>query len=275
MATLAGIGGGMLGRRQLGRAVASLVDNRHDRAGSPEIEEFGAVRQRLVEANRRSEHFTQSQNKAIEQERCRVAREVHDQMGQVFTAIKLIVQSVPQEAWPAGQRAAIDQALETGIASARRITAELRPPLLDDLGLAAALEHFVRHAVGPAQLDCKVTIREQHEQQRLSWPQAVALFRITQEAITNVLRHAGATRLRIDGRAEAGHYWLHVKDDGCGFDAAQVREDAQGLVSMQEHARLMLGRCMIARQAADGTIVSVTLPLDQPAHGDEHEDSAC
>lgn len=267
-ATLAGIGGGLLGRRQLGRAVASLAENAGDRARLPEIEEFTAVRRRIAEANRRSETFAQSQNEAIERERRRIAREVHDQMGQVFTAIKLIIQSIPREAYPAEQRAAIDQALETGIASARRITAELRPPLLDDLGLAAALEHFVGQAAGPAGIAGKVAIRDP---ERLSAAQALALFRIAQEAVTNTLRHAGATRLSVEGRADAGQYHLRIKDDGRGFDPARVRADAHGLISMRERARLMRGRCKVASRTEGGTIVAVVVPIEQAANENTHE----
>jgi signal transduction histidine kinase len=194
-AALIGVGGGLWGTRRLGRAVAGLA--RPDQAPDegPAITEISAVRRLIDEARQRIASFAATQDRAIEQERRRVAREVHDQLGQVFTAIKLIVQSVPHKAFPPDQEAALHQALEMGITSARRITAELRPPLLDDLGLAAALDHFAREIARTGELTCAVDILDQD---RLCGPQALALFRIVQEATNNVLKHAGATRIAIE-----------------------------------------------------------------------------
>lgn len=209
-------------------------------------------------ARERISNFAIEQDRAIEQERRRLAREVHDQIGQVFTAVKLILMSVRQDAFPAGQAAALDQAIESGITTARRITADLRPPLLDDLGLAAALEHYANSVVRPAQLACKVTI---HDQAALTNAQALGLFRIVQEAMTNILRHADARQVTIAGEASSGSYRLRIADDGAGFDPAQVRLGAQGLAGMRERARLMQGRCTISAGPEGGTVVEIELPL--------------
>lgn len=270
-AALIGVGGGLWGTRRLGRAVAGLA--RPDQAPDegPAITEISAVRRLIDEARQRIASFAATQDRAIEQERRRVAREVHDQLGQVFTAIKLIVQSVPHKAFPPDQEAALHQALEMGITSARRITAELRPPLLDDLGLAAALDHFAREIARTGELTCAVDILDQD---RLCGPQALALFRIVQEATNNVLKHAGATRIAIEGHGDGEHYHLRIEDDGCGFDAARVRPDAMGLINMRERARLMNGHCELAPGAAGGTVVRVSLPLDKTNSGADHETPA-
>lgn len=265
---LVSIGGGLWGTRRLGRAVASLADPEYAPTDGPEITEIAAVRQRIDAASQRIASFATAQDQAIEKERRRVAREVHDQMGQVFTAIRLIVQSMPHEVFPAGQEAALQQALEMGIASARRITAELRPPLLDDLGLAAALDHFGKELARSSALVCTVTIRDE---ERLCGPQALTLFRIVQEAATNILRHAGATRVDITGQGHGDEYHLRIEDDGRGFDQADVRRDAMGLINMRERARLMHGQCEISARPAGGTVVVVSLPLDKTLSGNDHE----
>lgn len=268
---LIGVGGGLWGTRRLGRAVASLAQPDYVPADGPAIAEISSVRRLIDEARQRIASFASGQDRAIEQERRRIAREVHDQLGQVFTAIRLIVQSVPRNAFPAEQEAALQQALEMGIASARRITAELRPPLLDDLGLAAALDYFAREVERTSKLACTVNILDQ---ERLGGPQALGLFRIVQEAVTNILKHAGATHIDIAGQADGDQYHLRIEDDGCGFEAALVRPDAMGLINMDERAHLMKGHCELEPRPAGGTAVVVSLPLDQTISGAEHETPA-
>lgn len=270
-AALIGIGGGLWGTRRISRAVASLADPNHVPDNGPEIAEIAVVRQRIDAASQRIASFAAAQDRAIEQERRRVAREVHDQMGQVFTAIRMIVQSIPRQAFPAGQESVLQQALEMGITSARKITAELRPPLLDDLGLAAALDYMSKELVGSTELACVVDLPD-HE--RLCGSQALTLFRITQEACTNILRHAGARCIEITGHASDGRYILTIEDDGCGFDPGAIRQGAMGLVNMRERARLINGECEIAARATGGTVVTVSLPLDKTISGTHDETSA-
>lgn len=212
----------------------------------------------LAASERRIASFAIEQDRAIEQERRRVAREVHDQIGQVFTAIKLIVMSVRRDAFPDEQATALSQAIETGIQTTRRITADLRPPLLDDLGLAAALQHLAKTVAQPAQIEYEVSI---HDHERLSDAQALGLFRIVQEALTNVVRHAAARHLSIVGYDGEGHYHLTIADDGKGFDTAQVRQGAFGLENMRERALLMQGQCRIEPGVEGGTVVDIDLPL--------------
>ncbi len=266
-AVLIGIGGGLWGTRRLSRAIASLAEPET----SPDhlaIAEIDAVRQRIDADSQRIATFATAQDQAIEQERRRVAREVHDQMGQVFTAIRLIVQSIPREAFPADQAAAMQQALDMGIASARKITAELRPPLLDDLGLAAALDHFGKEIARTGKLTCSV---DMHDAERLSGSQALGLFRIVQEAVTNILRHASASHITITGRDGDQRYQLCVEDDGRGFDPATVRQGAMGLNNMRERARLMRGGCDIVGRPEGGTRIVVFLPLDEKDDNGRHE----
>lgn len=212
----------------------------------------------LALAHGRLADFARGEERAVEAERRRLAREVHDQIGQVFTAIRLIVGSLPREAFPPGQAAALAEALDLGIASARRVTAELRPPLLDDLGLAAALHHHAAAIAAQSGLACRATLTEETA---LAPEQALGLFRIAQEAVTNALRHASAKKIEITGRRQGDEYLLDIKDDGRGLGDNRPRPGALGVTGMQERAALLGGRCEVASDASGGTRVVVVLPL--------------
>lgn len=216
------------------------------------------VAERTAELRDARDHlrdFAGRQEEAIEQERRRVAREVHDQIGQVFTAIKLIANSLPRASFPAGQADALAQALDMGITTSRRITSALRPPLLDALGLAAALQHLATTL--PAGAAPRIEIAVQDEG-LLDESQRLGLFRISQEALTNVLRHAEATTVRIDGAFQSSRYRFRIADDGHGYTPQSLRLGAMGLTGMSERARLIDGEFTIDT-AATGTTVRVEL----------------
>ena len=220
-----------------------------------------------VAMNDITEHrnFEKRQLGAIEHERKRISREVHDQLGQVFTALKLIIQSLPRGALPKEQDSAVMQALETGIAATRRITAELRPRILDDLGLTAALQDLCEQMLGVVDLDFTIDV---DAQESLAPSQSLSLFRITQEALTNVVKHAKARHVGIGGGRGKYEYEFRIQDDGLGFMPHSARADAMGLISMQERARIMGGRCNIESTLTQGTLIEISLPLEA-AHDDE------
>lgn len=220
----------------------------------------------LRAANDRLASFAVEQDRAIEAERKRLAREVHDQIGQVFTAIQLIIHSLPREAFPSGQEAALRQALEMGIATTRKITAELRPPLIDHMGLAAALDHLVNETLPTKNLSFDVDI---DAQAALDARQALTLFRIAQEAVTNILRHASATHVVISGRRNGNRYVLRIEDNGRGFAPNDVRKGAMGLVNLRERAILAGGSCEILARPEGGTVVTVLMKVHDNG-SDEH-----
>lgn len=221
------------------------------------------VAERTTELNMARERlsaFAEIQAREIEAERGRLAREVHDQIGQVFTAVKLILDSGPSDTYPADQRKALDTAINAGIATTRRIATELHPPLLDDLGLQAAFEFFLEKLLaghGPA---WRVDVRDP---KILDIASRLVLFRIAQEAVTNVLRHAPrATRLDIHGWSTGDLYRLEIEDNGGGFDIATVRPGAMGLLGMRERIALAGGRIEISTgEGRSGTLIAVEIPL--------------
>lgn len=192
-----------------------------------------------------------SLDESIEAERRRLAREVHDQLGQTLTALKL---HLHRQSAANPELRQHDALLDEAIATARRIAADLRPPLLDDLGLAAALGQLARHS------GLAVIVRVEDDGM-LTPRQAEQLFRIAQEAVTNVQRHAQATHLWIEGGGAGGHYLLAVEDDGVGFDPGAARRGAFGLVGMRERAHLAGGDCRWVAPRRCGTRVEVRLPL--------------
>lgn len=192
-----------------------------------------------------------SLDESVETERRRLARDVHDQLGQTLAVLKLHVQHrLPQDP---GLREC-DRLLDEAIATARRIAADLRPPLLDDLGLAAALQQLSQR------LGLNVTVRVQDDH-LLTARQSEQLFRIVQEALTNVSRHAQAEHVYIEGGAAGTHYLLAVEDDGVGVDAAPPRPGALGMLGMRERAQLAGGECRWVRPRHGGTRVEIRLPL--------------
>lgn len=215
--------------------------------------ELRAAQQRLTE-------FARQQEDNIEHERLRIAREVHDQIGAIFSGVAMLLGGLPPSALSSEQRRTLDAALQQGVTTARRITAELRPPLLDDLGLQTALEELARNVLTPAQIDSQVDLAAA---QCLTARQTIACYRIVQEALTNVLRHSRAAACQITGRAEPpGAYTLTITDNGQSPPAPDDHGRHFGLTSMRERALLLGGELQIEHPTGQGFLVRVILPLD-------------
>jgi len=208
---------------------------------------------------------------AQEEERQRIARELHDEVGQALTAVMmstaLAEQSLPQEMAEAknkliGARSLTAQALK----DLRRLIFDLRPELLDDLGLVPALRRYIKEHMESAGL--KVHLEAVGLRERLPSPVEIALFRVMQEALTNVLRHAQANRVWVRLEKRDTTLTALVEDDGIGFDAARLlaREGDQvtwGLRGMEERIHLLGGHLHIDSTPGQGTRVIVEIPLEE------------
>jgi signal transduction histidine kinase len=237
------------------------------------LEERVASRTAELAAERaRLERFTTEREAAIEAERLRIAREVHDEIGSIFTGVTLLIRGRPDAGMTPAERSEILAALEGGLAAVRRVVAELRPPLIDDIGLPQAIEAMMRSALGPAGVASEVELRDT---ELLSPDQLIGCYRIAQEAITNVLRHARATRCRVEGASTPDDTWiLSVVDDGVGLPADEGGTPGHfGLVGMQERARLMNGCLTIRRGEHGGTRVELVLPLGHDETGPVEDSS--
>ena len=212
----------------------------------------------LAAASRQIRKFSIKLENSIEAEHRRISREVHDQLGQIFTAIKMIFHSMKPDGMAPDQQAAMTSAIDTGVATTRRIATELRPPLLDDLGLVAALEQYMQGVAKSFKLNSTVKVSG-HEV--LTESQALQLFRVVQEACTNAARHAKAQNLLITGAAVEHGFELSIEDDGQGIDSAVMREGSLGLVGLSERAAMMGGQIQVQGRAGGGTRVWIRVPL--------------
>jgi len=202
---------------------------------------------------------------AQEEQRRSIARELHDEVGQVLTAIKveLAVAQTAIEAsgGPAGvledARAITEGALQT----VRDLSHLLHPAMLDDLGLAAALDWYLRGF--NKRHDLRAELRHQGMQERLAVETEVAAFRIVQEALTNVVKHAHATACRVDLVRQGDTLNLTIEDDGIGIDLAAVESKQRrglGLVGIRERVAQLRGTFRIGHGATAGTKLAVALP---------------
>ncbi|RJP33827.1 MAG: PAS domain S-box protein [Actinobacteria bacterium] len=200
-----------------------------------------------------------------EEERRHVAREVHDTLGQALTGLKINLSLL-------GRRLAGDDELverigsmsglvDATIQSVREISTQLRPGVLDDLGLSAALDWQVKRFGELTGL--KSVFVSDSDEDILDKDLTIALFRIAQEALTNVARHAEASRVEVRLAHEAGGVMLEIKDDGRGIGEAEAgRWDALGILGMRERAHVFGGEVEVQGSSGAGTIVTVRIPLD-------------
>jgi PAS domain S-box-containing protein len=195
---------------------------------------------------------------ALEEERRAIARELHDDFGQVLTALRLNLQRRSSD--DRENLALVDGA----IARMRDLAQDLRPPQLDELGLESSLRWFVQREAARAGLDVTLDI------ETLSNPPvatvATTCFRVVQEALTNVIRHAHARHVTVTLRSADGHLCLEVRDDGTGFDVAAARKAAarrgsHGLIGMAERVELVAGVLTI-ESTSGGTVIRAHLPLE-------------
>ena len=208
---------------------------------------------------------------ARENERTRIARELHDELGQVLTALKIDLDWIirrMQKNDVAGRaktnvmRGLIDDTIDT----VRRLSSQLRPGLLDDMGLAAAMEWQTREFAERAGLEYELALGE--EDIVLDKELTTALFRIFQESLTNVVRHAGATRIRVSLDVGPDELTMRIKDNGKGITDGQVADrKSLGLTGMRERIRPWGGIVMFRGAAGQGTTVTVRVPHGKSPSG--------
>jgi two-component system, NarL family, sensor histidine kinase UhpB len=233
-------------------------------------------RQRLKsQAGHRAELRRLSSNvvEAREEERRRIARELHDELGQRLSGLKLDLASLAAAPPGANARSKIDAMLATiddTVASVRRISSDLRPLILDDLGLNAAIESLARDA--SRRMGIEVTVRLGEEDPPVDDRVAIAVYRMVQEALTNVGRHARATDVRIELKVDGADLVLRVHDNGIGFpDRTGPQEDRFGLLGIRERAYMLGGQLVIDNPAGGGGRVTVRLPISPPPGTDDDE----
>ncbi len=203
-----------------------------------------------------------------EEERKDIARELHDELGQVLTALKMdlaaLLEGLPKRNKRVRERAeAMMQQIDSTIKTVRRMSSQLRPGMLDDLGLGPSIEWYAQEFQTRTNIAVQVNVPEEFE---LEHGLATALFRIFQETLTNVARHANATRVQAKLEARQDMVILEIQDNGQGFDMEQVRgKRSLGLLGMRERAEMVAGTLTIDSAPGKGTFVVVSVPLN-PKH---------
>ena len=192
-----------------------------------------------------------------ELERTRLARELHDETGQALASILLGLKSIERQI---GEEpvALIRELVGSALDDVRRLTTELRPPALDDFGLQPALERLTELVAGRSGLDVQLNMRSPIE---LPPEYETALYRIVQEALTNIVKHAEAHSVSIIVLDAEGAVRTVIEDDGVGFDPSTVRDGALGLVGMRERVSLLGGRFEVESARGAGTTLIIELPL--------------
>ncbi len=220
----------------------------------------------LAAAYERLGLLTRRLEAAKEEERGLIARELHDELGTNLTAVILNLQLLAGAPDPERARRRIQDCTEIVdrmVQRIRDISLDLRPPLLDEMGLPAALRGYLDAQAERTGLAIDMTGGDVPS---LSPEVAITAFRATQEAVTNVIRHAGARRLRVDVRGDPSGLVIVVADDGSGFDVqatmAGPPSKALGLLGMQERLRLLGGEVRITSAPGSGTRVHLRLPLE-------------
>ena len=193
-----------------------------------------------------------------------MAREIHDELGQALTAIKIDLSSLvcelpADQKQPASRTKSILKLVDETIQSVRRISTQLRPGILDDLGLMAAVEWAVEES--EARTGIKFRLDLPRDDIVIDPECATALFRILQETLTNVARHANASQVEVQLAQEDGDLLLEVRDNGKGISKEQLwGGKSLGVLGMRERASMLGGEITIIGIPGKGTTVSVRIP---------------
>jgi signal transduction histidine kinase len=228
-----------------------------------------AEQQRLeTEVERRTGELSELSNHlqmVREEEKTRLARDIHDELGGVLVSAKMDVSWVEDRLKSADPEIAsklrrAQDSLDAGVALKRRIIEELRPSLLDNLGLGAAIEWYAHQMCDRAGIDLEINVPA--DPPKLQPMMAIALFRIVQEALTNVVRYAKAKKVEIDLVHTPENVSLVISDDGIGIpEGAQNNRLSHGISGMRHRVRALRGDFSIHGTPGRGTMIEVTLPL--------------
>jgi two-component system sensor histidine kinase UhpB len=220
----------------------------------------------LREANLRLQQLSSRLLREVEEERGHIARELHDHVGQSLTALEMDLKHMHRHPGQPVELVRIERCLETVwelLEQVRGLSLDLRPSQLDDLGLVAALRAQIDRHFDVARV--QVHLEAEDLEARLTRDLETAVFRICQEALTNVLRHARARNVRVTLRAAGDALLLTVRDDGAGFDAAAALDGAagrsSGLRNMLDRAGLAGGTLAVRSAPGSGTEIEARLPL--------------
>ncbi len=205
----------------------------------------------------------------LEAERRYIARELHDEIGQALTALKISLQSLQRINDPEQFSKRLNDLitmLDRVLNQVRNMSLNLRPSLIDDLGLAPTVRWYVDRISATTGINIELSMADMDS--RFELETEIACFRVIQEAINNAIRHAKADKIEIKLEKDKEHIQLSIFDNGCGFNVAKTMEDAKrgksfGLIAMKERVELTHGRIEISSEYDKGTFIRVSFPINR------------
>lgn len=232
-----------------------------------DISERKRVEEELTKSSKQLRHLSTYLQSVIEVERTNIAREVHDDLGQALTALKMDLHWLANRL-PRDQQLLLNKTksmstlIDLTVQSVQRISSELRPGLLDDLGLSAAIEWQADEFENRTGIKCKVEVDP--EEIVLDRDRSTAIFRIFQESLTNIARHANATMVYVSLKEESHTVGIKVSDNGEGITKKKISDPTSfGLIGMRERVHPFGGYLSITGTPKKGTTVTVRIPLDK------------
>jgi len=250
----------VLARREL-----ALREQQRHRSEEEQVRLEAVVSERTSELSELSNYL----QLVREEEKSRLAREIHDELGGILVGAKMDVSWVVdrvRKSDPAGA-AKLERALkmlDEGVEIKRRVIEDLRPTLLDNLGLPAALDWQVRQSCERAGLECSLNLTEIDEE--LPPQVSIALYRVVQEALTNIVKYARAKHVNVELLRTDDGISVMVDDDGIGLPAgAESSALSHGISGMRQRVRALKGEFRVHGRAGAGTTIEVNIPLDPPA----------
>jgi len=228
-----------------------------------DITELRASQDMIRDSRERMQNLASSLLVAREQERAAIARDLHDDVGQMLTRLRIdlcwLAERVPKRLRTRRSKEMTDL-VDALVRRVQHISSDLRPPVLDDFGLEAAIEYQARQFSEWNTCTCALDL--ELAGLRVHRDRDTVVFRIVQEALTNVARHSQAGRVVIRGRVSSGELHVQVDDDGVGFaEARQQSPQSLGLISMRERAESIGGQLAVVSRTGQGTSVSVRVPV--------------
>ena len=237
------------------------------------LDEGKRAEERITKSRERLRNLSRSLQSLLEEERMRISREIHDELGQSLTGIKLDLSSLRRRLVSSGLSELSanvrenEQSISRIIQTVRKIATELRPGILDELGVAAAIEWMAKDFQKRTGVGCKVTLKRVEKISDAAL--ATSIFRIVQESLTNIMRHAGASKVNVNLERKGKTLTLEVIDDGVGIPEKRIIDTKSlGLIGIRERVLLLGGEVDIAGKQGEGTRVRVTLPLGERANLD-------
>jgi len=223
--------------------------------------------EKLAESYRELQRLTLHLENVRAEERARIARNLHDEMGATLAALKMrtawLASKLPATAPHLLDEAAhISELITSGIQTVRQVVSELRPNLLDDVGLAAAVKDYVKRFQHDSGIECKLALPRLGVS--LNENQSVTVFRIIQESLNNVSKHARASRVEIRFFRQGDFLVLEIRDNGVGFDPNR-KEHSFGLLGIKERAMMIGGKATIESTPGEGTLVTLRISSVQQA----------